>query len=145
MLQIDYNDVSKNIVDYVISYTIETVAGEMITIYNVTEEGTHGSQTKPTEMLRKRNQRYDFREISFWTIKCISIDIPFMKNQKVLRASVKLKTDIFNGGVRPTYEADVVVNDAFIVSPHYSKQLSKAMLQGNYEWPIQSKNSNDHD
>ena len=44
-------------------------------------------------MLRKRNQPYDFKEISFWTIKCISIDIPFNKNKKVLRASVKLKSE----------------------------------------------------
>ena len=77
---------------------------------------------------------------SLWTMKCMSFDVPFFMNNRVFGAAIELRSDIFNGGIRPNDGRDVTRDDQFVFAPHYPKQLIKSMQQGETKWPIQTKN-----
>jgi hypothetical protein len=72
--------------------------------------------------------------------KCFSIDIPFIKGQKIMEAHIKFKADIFNGGVRPTYGINAALDDYFFFVTHYQKQLFKHFFNGQRKWPERDKN-----
>ena len=89
---------------------------------------------------KQKELTHHFREYSIWTTKCISIDIPFRKNQKVLTASIEFKPEIFNNGLRPSDGLDFFRDDTFMFIPHYPKQIMKSVLQGKRTWPVQTEN-----
>ena len=80
MLSINYDDVTKNIGDYVIFYSVMTNEYDKdYVIYNASEGSIHNSQTEATQIFTTRQQRPRIphvKEFSFWTDRCVSIDIP---------------------------------------------------------------------
>ena len=81
------------------------------------------------------------KDRSIFTIKCFSIDIPFEKNQKFIKAYVAINSSIFPSGIRPTTAGNPLIEDAFIVAPHYQKQFYKDINMGQMNWPARNKNS----
>ena len=144
MLRIDYDDVTKNIDDYLMRYVVDyRLRGEPITIYDATDGSIHNSQTEETEMLRTKQKRRmipHVSELSLWSYKCVSIDIPFLKNRMCSSAFVDFKPGIFSDGIRPSGVQFNLRNDEFRFVPHYPKQLIRSLLQGESRWPVQQKN-----
>jgi hypothetical protein len=144
MLQIDYDDVTKNIDDYVLSYEIVTTKFETIEIYNKeTQANTHKSQIQPKEIGKRKqgNVIPHFRKFSlFTTMKCVSVDIPFKKGMKFIEARIRFNNSIFNDGVRPTQSVDIICGDFFAFVPHYPKQFISKLLQGKRNWPVRNIN-----
>jgi hypothetical protein len=143
MLLIDYDDASKNIGDYVIRYDIMTGEGKLNTIYDATGQSIYnaGTETREIDKMRMKRQIIPlFMELSFWAMKCVSFDIPFLVNQRVLGAVVEFKPGVFNHGIRPHNGHDNIKDDQFVFAPHYPKQLIKSLLQAETKWPVQAKN-----
>ena len=132
LLAIDYDEVTKKTGDYLLAYEVSTGL-DRIEIYN---SDTSRSLTETTGMCRNENLRPKipcFRELSMSTLKCVSIDIPFIKHKKIVEAYITFKADIFKGGVRPKY-------GSFFFAPHYPKQLFRNFYQGQHRWPDRAKN-----
>ncbi len=108
MLQIDYDYVSKNISDYIIRYKVDYNDDQYLQstiIYDANEDAMNDAEIEDPKIRKSKKEKQlsrHIREFSIWTTKCISIDIPFRKSQKVLTAAVEFKPEIFNNGIRPS-------------------------------------------
>ena len=85
---------------------------------------------------------------SVLSMKCLSFEIPFLKNEKVLSAFISFKSGIFsnnselkyNDGLRPDAPSDFIKGDMFVFVPHYPNQLMNSYRNGKWKWPVQTKN-----
>ena len=131
LLEIDYDDVSIDLNDIILKYGVVTNVYEETVLYqkkNDTDENALQSAT-------------GLKDLSIFTIKCFSIDIPFKKDQKFIKAYVDINSSIFPSGIRPTFAGNPLIEDAFIVAPHYQKQFYKHINMGQLNWPARNKNS----
>ena len=138
MLLIDYDNVTKKIGDYLIRFQI-LVDEKWITIYDATDQSYYNSEMEAMENPGERKQRHiipQFKEWSMWTTKCFSIEIPFLKNKKILRTSVKFKLGVLYNEIRPDGGFDLFGNFEFVL--HYPKQLIKSLLQAKIHRPVQT-------
>ena len=138
LLQIDYNDVSKNISDYIVSYDIFTTKLEHKSIYRATEDTTNSSSTDCKSNTCSSIPNY--KEFSFLATKCFSLGIPFIKDQTIFEANLEFKKSIFNNGERPAHGNDRFVDDYFTFVPHYPNQFGRHFLLGQRNWPVRNKN-----
>lgn len=147
MLQIDHDDVTKNIEDYVLAYEIGTTKWKTLKIYNKeTQINSHNSEIQTQKRIDKRKHRIPhFRELSlFSNLKCFSFDIPFQKGHKITGTRVRFNTSIFNEGVRPRRARNFITGDVLLYVPHYLNQLISKLLQGKRNWPVRNKNMAKH-
>ena len=131
LLKLDYDEISIDLEDIIIRYAVITNIWEQIILYdalNVTNKITLESAP-------------GFKEHSMFAIKCFSIDIPFIKGEKLIKAFIEINSTIFPSGIRPANANDPLREDMFIVAPHYPKQFYRKLNVGQQNWPIRTQNS----
>ena len=127
MLQVDYDNVSKDIKSYILSYSIRLTSMEDITIYSSTEriDNRHKLALNENYCLERRGQNLPcIKELSMFSMKCLAFDIPFKKSQKVYAALIEFDPNIFHNGTRPEYGGTAYYSDhVFTFAPHYPNQF----------------------
>ena len=128
MLKIDYDDVTQHLTKYIKGYGYVNLKLEEVVlksyIMNITKEGL------------------GFREFSFLSTKCVSIDIPFIKGHPISYFWIALNYDIFLGGKRLDNPYDHLLKEnQFIVAPHYPNQLLGNIVTGIRKWPYRGNNA----
>ena len=121
MLDIDFDNVTKKIEDYLVRYNV---------VWRNTSFASYKTTSALPEMIKKPYP--NFVGPLFGTIiKCYGIQIPM--NAK--RIELAMKSDIFPGGIRP-HEFGLGV------SLHYPNQLLRSNEQSKWNWPnhIQTQN-----
>ena len=83
MLQIPYDNVTFNFDDYIVSYGVTTNYWVPVTFYDASNR-KDGVVEKP-----------HFEEVSLFGIKCFTLNVPFVEDQKLQNSFVRFKTDIF--------------------------------------------------
>ena len=131
LLEIDYDDVSLDLEDIILRYGVVTNVYEEIVLYQKNNY-TDGNALQSAPGLKDR---------SIFTIKCFSIDIPYEKNQKLIKAYVAINSSIFPSGIRPASSGNPLIENAFTVAPHYQKQFYRHINMGQINWPARNKNS----
>ena len=130
MLLIDYNKVSLDFDDFIVSYGVMNNKWDEIPTYVSANVNDSTIVKKP-----------GFKEFSLFGVKCFTIDIPFKKDQKLLNAYIVLKTEIFPLGIRPPFGNNPLLDNMFVVVPHYSKQFYTQVNVGQTKWPVRDINS----
>ena len=83
-----------------------------------------------------------YRELSFLTTKCVTLNVPLKKDQTIPQLWVFLDQGIFNGGKRLDSPSDFLFDEnQFIVIPHYPNQISGKIVTGMRSWPFRDENS----
>ena len=109
LMDIDYNDVTINIIDYFLGYEIAYIVNQRVSYNNII---TDNSGWKPP---------YSNGNSSIG--KAFTVDIPFQPNKKVKTLDIKLSTKIFPNQIRPTEITTDNGFDGFSVNFNYPKQL----------------------
>ena len=126
LLKIDYDDVTRNLGDYVVAYGYKGKDWQGHNIYEagVGEDGNE--RLKP-----------GFKEETFIGMKCFTIDFPFMKDQQVYGFHLHFKPEIFTGGKRVDNPGeDFVHENQLWLIPHYQSQLLMQMNLAKKRWPV---------
>ena len=86
-MQINYDDVSTDFSEHIVSYGMTTNQWDDIVLYNATSNNERNTEnmTKP-----------GFKEFSIFGVRCFTIDIPFEKDLKLMRFWINLKNSIFD-------------------------------------------------
>ena len=130
-LEIDYEYVTRNIEEYLVAFKYKTNDWKIISIYD--------SETQKGVRLEEEPW---FTKYSFFNMKCFGIDIPFLKNEKILGFYITLKSSIFRRGIRlDNPSEDIASEDQFILIPHYPKQLARGIQSGRRRWPTRKPNA----
>ena len=132
ILQINYDDVSTNFNEHIISYGMTTNQWDDIVLYNATSNNERNTEnmTKP-----------GFKEFSIFGVRCFTIDIPFEKDLKLMRFWINLKNSIFSSGTRPAFGGNPILDPMFIVAPHYPKQFYAQVNLGQKKWPVRKRDA----
>ena len=114
MLNIDYEEVSESLQDYVM---IANTAGDFS---NVESTGKIISGVKESTLP------------SYYTIfRCLTFDMPNAKNEKIKFASIVLSNDIFPNGVIPTY-------DKLVTNFHLPNEMLSKALATKWTWSLKN-------
>ena len=131
MLKIDYDQVSIPLEEIVLSYGVITNIWEDINLYSIL------NLTDKTIL----EIAPGLKDHSMFALKCFSIDIPYMKSKKLLKAYVHINGSIFPSGIRPAFANDPITEDMFLVNLHYPRQCYRHMNTAQNNWPVRNVNS----
>ena len=127
LMDIDYNDVTLNIMDYFRGYDIE-YSDRSVVSYNI--NNINNTIWKPP---------YSNGNSSIG--KAFTVDIPFQSNKKVRTVDIKLTTNIFANEIRPDQITPTHGFDGFGVYFNYPKQLWSTKHFRKLNWPVRAENS----
>ena len=129
MLHINYDNVSFDFKDYVISYGIMNNKWDDTTYYDINSKNNNHAQLP------------NVRELSVFGMRCITMNIPYKKNEVLLKSHIKLKSSILPGGIRPPMLGDPISTKSLIFALHYPKQSLNQLTFGQSNWPLRGHNS----
>ena len=128
MLKIDYEDVIQHLEQYVKGYGYVNLKLEEVILKSY--------------IINITKKNLGFREFSFLSTKCVSIDIPFNKGHPISYFWIALKYDIFLGGKRLDNPYDHLLKEnQFIVALHYPNQLLGNIVTGIRKWPYRGNDT----
>ena len=123
MLRVDYDDVTLHFDDYVQSYGYRTSSNKNVLLY-VKDE-------------LDNKQKPGYREDSFLGMKCLTIDIPFEKNEAINGVYVFFKSSIFGkGGRLSNPDKEMWEENQFHLIIHYRHQIMRKIMMGKSFWPF---------
>lgn len=126
MLKIDYDYVVQDLHEYIVQVAYSNVELEDIFVFDGIDE----------------IMRSGYREFAFLTTKCVTLNIPFMKDQTISSFWFILDQSIFKEGKRLDDPSDFLFDEnQFIVVPHYPNQWSGNIVTGMRRWPVRDENS----
>ena len=104
MFNIPYDEVTQSLGEYIIAYGVMTFNYADIPIYY-----SHDSN--------KKQKKPGFREFSLLTIKCVAIDIPFVKRVTIQQFWIYLQPSMFIGGKRLDNPSDNLLHENQFMTP----------------------------
>ena len=112
---LDYDNVTKNLFDYILgeAFMFQDTTRETIIYQEIPYLSQHGNDQF---MFSKPNENRVYISYRGSEAKCITFDMPFRKNQRVIYHSILLNNDIFPMKTRP-------MNDGFLLAYHYPRQI----------------------
>ena len=131
MFQVDHEKVSLSFDSFIGKYGVTTNNWKDIVLYDALS-------SKSNETLYERPE---FKIHDIFGVKCFSIDMPYIRGQKLARAYVSLSTDIFPSGIRPSLGENPLGDDMFMVAPHYPNQLYRQLNVGQRFWTVRDQNA----
>ena len=117
MLKVDYDDIKLNLNDYILLYGYKTASRRKIRLYD--KQGKVGNK-----LGRGRNEKPGYKEYSFFSTRCFTMDIPFTKGQVISRFELYFKSSIFGkeGRLSSPFGAKYKKRK-FLATIHYRNQL----------------------
>ena len=126
MLEINYGDVVQDLYDYIVEVGYINWKKENIFLFN----GVGGKRIS------------GHREFSILVIKCMVLNVPFMKGKAIGQLWLMLDQNLFNEGRRPNSPSDFLFGEnQFIVVRYYSNQISGNIVKGVRTWPFGDEKS----
>ena len=129
MLMVNYDNVTPDLTDYVLTYGYWTSSDSRVSLYN------KGSANKSKPGLK---------ELSLSSQKCITIDIPFDKGHTLSGFYVYLNSSIFGNGGRlanPDVLFSVFSENQFHLNIHYPNQFFRRAKISKKHWPFRGEGS----
>ena len=126
-MAIDYSDVTIDIMEYFIDYTVKYIDSDPFSF-------KADCNTNDCEW----NAPYSNGNSSIG--KAFTIDIPYQAHKQVRTLTIRLRNDIFPNQIRPKQISPFDGYDGFAVYFHYPGQLWKEKYIRKVTWPLRTKN-----
>ena len=127
MLKIEYDKIVPNWQQYILDYGYMTSKLEVKFLGRINEKRT------------------ELKHFSFLTMRCVTFEIPFVKDITLAQFWIAVNYSIFderNLGKRINNPSDHLFSEnQFIVSPHYQNQLLGDIVTGIRKWPSRTDDS----
>ena len=129
MMNIDYENVIQHLNEYILTYGYTGIHAEG----RVEDVSLYSSQNIDSTKSKKMP---GMKELGFAGVKCLTLDIPFQKDVLLDKFWLWVRPEIFLQGTRPSITiGHPLLENRFIVQPHYPKQCFKYITRGMKPWP----------
>ena len=130
MLNVDYDDVTPDLEDYVFLYGYQSASEEFVFLYD-------------RKGLKKLNR--DVKQRAMGAMKCLTIDIPFQKGLSIKQFFLDFNSSIFGKeGRLANPDHTSFEQNQFHVTIHYRNQVFRSSMVGQQYWPLREPGSPAH-
>ena len=130
MLNVDYDNVTPALEEYVFLYGYQSTSDEFVFLYHLKE-------------VNKFNR--DIKQKPMWGMKCLTLDIPFRKGLAIKQFFLSFNSSIFGkGGRLSNPDHTSFEQNQFHVTIHYRNQAFRSSMVGQEYWPFREPGSPTH-